>query len=66
MPRRSGKYATVRLTEVALRTERAAELRRRAAKSSKLECERIGHAWTEDKARAPGLICLVCEAVRWS
>jgi hypothetical protein len=59
-------YAAIRVTHHAIQRERADALRRRPGpKSSKPECLRIGHAWTEDPGREGGLICLACQVVRW-
>jgi len=59
-------YARIKVTHHAMHLERAEMLRRRPGpKSSRPECLTIGHAWTEDPAREGGLICMVCQVVRW-
>ncbi len=63
--RPAAPYATIPVDHHALLQSRGEDLRRRPGpKSRKPECVVIGHAWTGDRDRDGGLICVVCEVVR--
>ena len=59
-------YASISVMHHAVHRERAEVLRRRPGpRSAKPECMVIGHSWTADEAREGGLICMVCQVVRF-